>query len=190
MNDASQSKMAPTLKGKTIVVHLRDHAMEYPVLLSDCLLEERGKRLFVVGISQPMQRGFGDWTDGTRRALAWDAVEQYFLFESLDEYYRRSEGAAPAESDRTMSLPIIEFPQNESGAPLEPTGISLESDSPLEIGDTVLAYSQGRWWRAEVVDVGEDEQVTIHFPGWDAKWDVTVPKTELQVDLRDSLELD
>ncbi len=79
--------------------------------------------------------------------------------------------------------PTVEFPQSKAGHPVEPTDIPVSSDTPLRIGSTVLSYSQGRWWRAEVLRLGPGDLVQIHFPGWDAKWDTTIPRDELQVDL-------
>jgi hypothetical protein len=190
MNSASSAKGAPPLRGKTIVVYLRDHSPEYPVVLSDCMLEQRAGRVFLVGASQPVQTGAADWTNGIRRAVAWDAVDQYLLFDSASEYHSRIQNAGPQGAPIEPGMPIIEFPKDQSGHPLEPSGIHLDPETALAIGDTVLSYSQGRWWRAEVVDMDGDETVTIHFPGWDSKWDATLPKTELQVDLRDSLEPD
>jgi len=157
--------------------------------MSDCHLEERAGRTFLTGISEPVQPGVASWTNGVRRAVAWDAIDQYLLFESTADYHARF-NAAPQLADLMPGMPIIEFPKDESGFPLEPSGIAVEPETHLDIGDTVLSFSQGRWWRAEVIDIPDDEMVTIHFPGWDSKWDVTLPRTELQVDLRDSLEAD
>ena len=74
-----------------------------------------------------------------------------------------------------------EAPLSAEGVPVTPSGIAVKSDTPLEPGSTVLAYSQGQWWRAKVVAVREDV-VQIHYPGWDAKWDESVRRSELQVD--------
>src|SRR5262249_3388681 len=85
-------------------------------------------------------------------------------------------------------LPIVEFPQSDEGRPVQPSDIPVGPETPLEIGSTVLSYSQGRWWRAEVIGLEPGDKIRIHFPGWDAKWDVTVPREELQVDLHASDE--
>ena len=78
---------------------------------------------------------------------------------------------------------VVELPLSEEGRPVEPSDIPVTPHTPLEVGSTVLSFSQGRWWRAVVIALEPDDQVRIHFPGWDAKWDVTVPRDELQVDL-------
>jgi hypothetical protein len=80
-------------------------------------------------------------------------------------------------------MPPLEFPNSVDGNPVEPSGIPVRSDTRLEEGSTVLAFSQGRWWRAEVVRVEPGGRVRIRFPGWDPKWDESVPRSELQVDL-------
>jgi hypothetical protein len=84
--------------------------------------------------------------------------------------------------------PVFEYPQDEEGYPVEPSGVAVGPDTPLEVGSRVLSFSQGRWWRAEVVGLERGGRVKIHFPGWDDKWDAVVPRKELQVDLQASDE--
>jgi hypothetical protein len=82
----------------------------------------------------------------------------------------------------------VEFPISSEGNPVAPSGIPVTPETDLEVGSPVLAYEQGLWWRAEVIAVEPNDMVRIHFPGWDNKWDWSVPRSTLQVDLRDSLE--
>lgn len=181
------------LRGKTMAVFARHRPQSAPVVLSDCILEERGGRLFLVGASLAAEQSAQDWTSGARRAIAWDAIEEYLLFDTPDDYYARVLGAAAQAAQAAPANAngmIFEAPESSEGIPVEPSGIHVDLDTELEIGSSVLSFSQGRWWRAEVVGLEGDDQVTIHFPGWDSKWDVTLPKTELQVDLHDSLEAD
>jgi hypothetical protein len=187
---ASPSSTAPSLRGKTVAVQARSRAGAGPIVLSDCFLETRGDRLFLVGTSQPAQRSVSEWSDGVRRAIAWDAVEEYFLFDALEDYYARAHAAAALAplSPPNGGMPEIEWPQSDEGNPVEPSGVQVQPETPLEVGTIVLSFSQGRWWRAEVIGLEGDDQVRIHYPGWDAKWDVTVPKTELQVDLSSSIK--
>ncbi len=188
---SSASSSAPSLRGKTVAVHVRNRAGVMPVLLTECFLETRGGRLFLVGASQPARRSVSEWADGVRRAIAWDAVEEYFLFASLEDYYSRAHAAAAQLVDPAAgAMPEFESPQNSEGFPVEPSGVQFEPETPLEVGTTVLSYSQGRWWRAEVLALEENDMVVIHYPGWDSKWDVAVPKTELQVDLSGSIQAD
>jgi hypothetical protein len=195
----SKMNECPKIKGKTVAACVRNRPANAPVVLGECGFEVREGRLFLVGTSLAAQRSTEAWTDGVRRAVAWDAIDEYLLFDSPDDYYaRRSVGAAEMDESEEMphsaqgipGMPMMEAPGGPEGYPLEPSGIQMQPETPLEIGSTVLSYSQGRWWRAEVVGIEEDDMVRIHFPGWDEKWDVTIPKTELQVDLAGSIEAD
>jgi hypothetical protein len=183
MSDATLS-----LRGKTVAVHMRSRAGGPPIVLKDCMLETRGSRLFLVGTSVPVQPGVTEWTDGVRRAIAWDAVDDYLLFDSPDDYYARCQAAQPVEVSATV--PMFDAPTGWEGTPVEPSGIAVEPETPLEVGSVVLSFTQGRWWRTEVVALEENEMVRIHFPGWDAKWDTSVPRGELQVYLGESLQSD
>jgi hypothetical protein len=181
-----------SLRGKTVALHLSNRPVLPPVVLTDCILETRGGRIFVVGTSLPVHKGDKEWTDGVRRAVAWDAVDEYLTFDAPEDYYGR-ELAVPAAANpaaAAQALSGLETPKGEEGFPVEPSGIAVEPETPLEVGSVVLSFSQGRWWRAEVVALEGDEDVRIHYPGWDSKWDVTVPRSELQVYLGDSVQSD
>ena len=191
----SSTNEIPSLRGKTVAVQVRNRSMPYPVVLSDCILETRGGRMFLVGTGVPAQTTVKEWTDGARRAIAWDAVDEYLLFQSPDDYYERMQAAPPVQADEPpatvpMPMPMFEYPESSEGHPVEPSGIKVEPETNLEVGSIVLSYSQGRWWRAEVVALEENEMVRIHFPGWDEKWDASVPRGELQVYLGESLKSD
>jgi hypothetical protein len=73
----------------------------------------------------------------------------------------------------------VDLPQSEEGRPVEPSEVPVDSEARLEVGSTVLAFGQGRWWRVEVIGLEPGGRVRIHFPGWDA----VVPREALQVDL-------
>jgi hypothetical protein len=179
-----QSNETPKLRGKTLAVYTRYRADQGPIVLADCLLETRGERLFLVGSGISARLGAKEWTDGVRRSIAWDAVEEYMIFESNEDYYQRA-AATPATD---FNQPMIEYPESEEGHPVEGSGIAIQPETPLEVGSIVLSFSQDRWWRAEVVALEDNDMVRIHYPGWDSKWDVSIPKTELQVYLGQSLE--
>jgi hypothetical protein len=186
-----------SLRGKTVAVHMRDRAGAAPIVLKECMLETRAGRHFLVGVSVPAQASVSEWTDGVRRAVAWDAVDDYLLFDSPDDYYARCQAAPPAQAQAPAQqmqtqhhMPMFESPAGAEGFPVEPSGIAIEPETPLDVGSVVLSYSQGRWWRAEVVALEDDDLVRIHFPGWDEKWDVSVPRGELQVYLGASLQSD
>jgi hypothetical protein len=187
----SQANGCPSLRGKTVAVYTRNRSSK-PVILSECFFESRENRLFLVGTEVPADQASLEWTDGVRHAVAWDAVDEYLVFASPDDYYARAQvvTAATIPQAAPATQPMFAYPQSSAGFPVEPSGVHLDPETPLDIGAIVLAYSQGRWWRAEVVALDGEDTVTIHYPGWDSTWDVTVPKTELQVDLSGSIESD
>jgi hypothetical protein len=45
--------------------------------------------LFLSGTNVPHAPGAYNWTDGVRRLVAWDAVEEYMIFDSVEEYHSR-----------------------------------------------------------------------------------------------------
>jgi hypothetical protein len=73
----------------------------------------------------------------------------------------------------------VDFPQSEEGCPVEPSEVPVGPETRLDVGSRVLAFEQGRWWRAEVIGLEPGGRVRIHFQGWDA----VVPREALQVDL-------
>jgi hypothetical protein len=92
----------------------------------------------------------------------------------------RADGVLPSSS--------VVAPLSPAGFPVEPSGIPIELETSLEVGTNVLAFSQGRWWRAEVTVLEGEEQVRIHYTGWDPIWDESVLRGALQVDLGASAE--
>ena len=181
----SDSTTTTSLRTKTVAVLTRTRT-GYPAVLRDCFLETRGNRLFLVGTSITAQKGQPEWTDGVRRAIAWDAIDEYFLFDSPDDYYAHAKKLTVI--NQSGADPLVEYPSSEEGNPVEPSGVAIDPETPLDVGTRVLSFSMGRWWRAEVIAVEDDEHVRIHYPGWDDKWDVSVTKTELQVDLSASID--
>src|SRR5438046_9523706 len=128
----SAKSTVPSLRGKAVVVQVRNRASAAPLVLSDCFLEARGNRLFLVGTSQPAQRSRSEWSDGVRRAIAWDAVEEYFLFDTLEDYYARPQAVAPPAAPNV--LPMFEAPQSSEGNPVEESGVHFEPETSLEVG--------------------------------------------------------
>lgn len=179
----------PKLRGKTVAVFTRYRPGLPQIVLSECLLETRGDRLFLVGTGLAAQPSAPEWTDGVRRSIAWDAVEEYLLFDTPDDYYARAK-LAPAMQAAGSMMPMFESPQSSEGFPVEPSGIPMQPETPLDVGSIVLACSHGQWWRAEVIGIEDGDMVRIHYPGWESHWDTSVPKTELQVYLGDSIQSD
>ncbi|HEY1188560.1 MAG TPA: hypothetical protein VGE74_12985, partial [Gemmata sp.] len=87
----------PDLAGRTVVVFTRGRPLAIPVVLTDCRFERQGGRLFLVGTNQPCRSWLAEWCDGTRRCVAWDAVEEYVVFDSLADYHAR-QGPSPGEA--------------------------------------------------------------------------------------------
>jgi hypothetical protein len=79
--------------------------------------------------------------------------------------------------------PELSYPQSNAGLPVEPSGVPVDDVTQLQLGATVLAYSQGRWWRAEVVAAEPPDRALLHFPGWDRRWDDRYPRHLLQADV-------
>lgn len=98
---------------------------------------------------------------------------------------RRSSAAAQP----FLSFPSLPAMPPES-LPTESSGVPVTDDTRLERGTPVLALWGNNWWRAEVVSLESNRQVKIHYQGWDASWDEIVPRSRLQLDLRESLEDD
>jgi hypothetical protein len=76
----------------------------------------------------------------------------------------------------------IRVPHSAAGYAVEPSGIPVEPETHLETGSAVLAFSHGRWWRAEVIALEGEEWVRVHYPGWDRAWDTSLRRSELQID--------
>jgi hypothetical protein len=81
----------------------------------------------------------------------------------------------PASADRSQ------YPLNQEGLPVEPSGAPLPSDMALEPGTPLLAYSRGQWWRATVI-TPQGDGALVRFPGWDAKRVEQIPRRLLQID--------
>ncbi len=82
----------------------------------------------------------------------------------------------PATEDRFY------YPLTQEGFPVEPPGNPVPADLALEAGAPLLAFSQGRWWRATVIRAEEDGTVLVNYPGWDSRWVERLPRKLLQID--------
>ena len=79
----------PDLTGKTLVVKTASRPIEMPLILSGCSFETQSGRLFLSGTNVPHAPDAYNWTDGIRRLVAWDVVEEYMVFDSVEHYYSR-----------------------------------------------------------------------------------------------------
>jgi hypothetical protein len=99
--DVRPESAPPDWRGKALVVYTRSSGPAMPMILTECRFELLGGRLFLAGVDQSCRRSLTEWTRGAGRWLAWEAVEGYLVFDSLNEYYRRLEdsGDDPEEAD-------------------------------------------------------------------------------------------
>jgi hypothetical protein len=81
----------PDFAGRAVIVYTSNRPVTVPIILTDCRFERQGGRLFLVGISQPCRRSLVEWSDGSVRCVAWDAVEEYVVFDSLAAFHTRQE---------------------------------------------------------------------------------------------------
>jgi hypothetical protein len=91
------------LEGKTLVVLVRGRPITVPVVLGGCSLQTQGGRLFLTGTTEPCYPNLYNWTDGVRRFIAWDSVEEYMIFDSTAAYHaclvKPAQCARAAEDD-------------------------------------------------------------------------------------------
>ena len=66
--------------------------------------------------------------------------------------------------------------------PIASACIPVTASTPLEQGMTLQVEWGGQWWAARVLEVLDGGKVTIHYLGWDSRWDETVPRSRLQLD--------
>lgn len=64
---------------------------------------------------------------------------------------------------------------------VEPTGQTVGADTKLLTGMLVLVEYNQTWYAADVLAVNADGTVRIHYRGWEATWDETVPRSRLQL---------
>ena len=57
-------------------------------LIYNPLFQEQGGRLFVVG-TVPKEASRDNWMEGLTCAIAWETVQDYVVFESIDDYLGR-----------------------------------------------------------------------------------------------------
>jgi len=79
----------PDLTGKTLVVETKARPLQDSLVLGGCSFEMQAGRLFLSGTNVPCIPGSHNWTDGVRRLVAWDSIEGYMVFDSVEDYYSR-----------------------------------------------------------------------------------------------------
>jgi hypothetical protein len=78
----------PDLRGKTVLVYLKHRPLDDYVVLQQIGFEIQAERFFMLGrVAEGTTTN--DWAAGIFTAIAWDSVEQYMVFDSLEDYFSR-----------------------------------------------------------------------------------------------------
>jgi hypothetical protein len=75
----------PDFLGKCVSISLRDDDVSHD--LCDPRFEYQGNRLFIIGYV-PKGATESDWAATKTSAIAWDRVQQYFVFDNLKDYQK------------------------------------------------------------------------------------------------------
>jgi hypothetical protein len=79
----------PDFRGKVVLIFLRqffrEHDFAYRVAVRSPRFERQGGRLFLLGPRQPPR--VPRLGDESVHAVAWEAVEQYVIFDSEEQYW-------------------------------------------------------------------------------------------------------
>ena len=78
----------PDFKNKIILLYLFNRPDDHNVVLQDASLENQAGRMFIVGEFAEGTTA-NDWAAGVRTAVAWDSVEQYLVFDTIENYFER-----------------------------------------------------------------------------------------------------
>jgi hypothetical protein len=76
----------PNLAGKIVYVYQQNR--EHEVVLQDAGFEEHNGRFFLTGVV-PEGCSENDWLMDLKVYVAWDWVQEFIVFDSLEEYYAR-----------------------------------------------------------------------------------------------------
>src|SRR4051812_37775878 len=88
MNEERSRSLYPEFQGKTVVVYVHSRP-GVPTALHECRFDVQGGRLFLSGVAVSGPQTLKEWTEGLRRSIAWDAVEEYLVFDSTEAYLAR-----------------------------------------------------------------------------------------------------
>ncbi|MEI8044786.1 MAG: hypothetical protein WCL11_25465 [Verrucomicrobiota bacterium] len=84
-------KHLPQLAGKVLSVLCTGE--DTGQLIYDPFFQDQGGRLFMVGIV-PKEASRDNWMEGLLCAIAWDTVQDYVIFASMDDYLTRLKAPA------------------------------------------------------------------------------------------------
>jgi hypothetical protein len=92
----------------------------------------------------------------------------------IDRHAAHLQNLGRIQADLMGALAVGKPPVQQDGYPVGP-------DTPLEQGMQVLCDWNGALWTAEIVEIEGDDEIRIHYLGWDNQWDETVPRSRLQL---------
>lgn len=75
----------PDLSGKLICIYMTGRS-QARYILQDVSFDIQGGRLFVVGRIPEDYDKYVTWAKGKPAAIAWDCVDYYILFESVEQF--------------------------------------------------------------------------------------------------------
>ncbi len=78
----------PDFTGKIVLIYLVNRSDDYNVVLQNASLENHAGKIFIIGEFAEGTTA-SDWAADIRTAVSWENVEQYLVFDSLEEYYSR-----------------------------------------------------------------------------------------------------
>jgi len=78
----------PDIEDKIILIYLSSRPDEHNAVLQKAHFENQGGRIFIVGEFAEGTTA-NDWASGVSTAIAWDQIEQYLVFDSLEDYFSR-----------------------------------------------------------------------------------------------------
>src|SRR5687767_4972081 len=87
MTNMSDDNNLPDFNGKVVTFYCVNEPPEGAVALISPTFDTQGGRLFVLGKIAPDQPGH--WDDGLQSAVAWDQVNNYVVFDSLEDFRTR-----------------------------------------------------------------------------------------------------
>ncbi|MFW5640507.1 MAG: hypothetical protein ACOC0H_05025 [Thermodesulfobacteriota bacterium] len=87
----------PHLKDKIVLLYLKNRSLDDAVLLREARFDIQADRVFIVGRFCEGATA-NDWATDVGTAISWDAVEQYLIFDSLEDYFSRASQAMDKNS--------------------------------------------------------------------------------------------
>ena len=88
-------EILPNFQGKVVAVYIKDN--DNPAILENPTFENQGGRLFLVG-RYTYEEWF--WVHNLPCGVAWDQVECYFVFDSVDDYLARMNRKRPTKGKK------------------------------------------------------------------------------------------